>query len=56
MVCTTEYDACVWVYLDVDDFGVVGASNVDEGVELYADGPSRVSSMAYECRSSSDMM
>ncbi len=38
VVCTTEDVACVWVDLDVDDLGVVGASDVYEGVELYADG------------------
>ena len=37
MVCAA-YDASgVWVDLYVDNLGVVGASDVDEGVELYAD-------------------
>jgi hypothetical protein len=32
LVCTTTDDACVWVDLAVYDLGVVGASNVYEGV------------------------
>ena len=37
MVFATEDVACVWVDLDVNDLGVVGASNVYEDMEFYAD-------------------
>jgi hypothetical protein len=38
VVCAAEDAACVWVDLEVYDLGMVGASNIDEGVWLYADG------------------
>ena len=38
MVGAAEDASGVWVSLYVDDLGVVGAPNVDEGVKLEADG------------------
>ena len=32
VICTTEDASCVWIDLEVHDLGVVGASNVYEGV------------------------
>ena len=38
VVSAAEDAACVWFDLEVYDLGVVGASNVYEGMLLYADG------------------
>jgi hypothetical protein len=38
VVCAAEDAACAWVDLEVYDLGVIGASNVDEAVQLHADG------------------